>query len=739
MAKKGKKNGAAPEQDIIQEAGLPSNWQPVDAPPVTPGAPRPGATAPVPNDMPPHFVGTLNPDMQHDKVFVGTQPGTPRIASTPLMPVGPQGNPQNNAAIKSIVQINQSTVQSVAGMIFRGTWNNFTRYNPNDVVIDNISSYVAVTGSVNLEPDQGNTTNWVLLGKNLNFRGIWSAVNPIRQTNNQGAANGNPTNVGFNSNVLAGSRVIVVISVLNIGSSAAPNTPTDSQGNSYALLYNSPREDGNEYSSWMYLSSATSAGALTVNVSYANAGPPGNNQAIIAEATGIAGFDQAGTAGGRTGSGPWPLISVPSTNSGEFIATGMVGDGTFNGFPPGYNGVGLFTSTGLAWFFPSVSGANSVAWNGSFNNSGVRFSGGAATFFLTGGFKYNPFDVVEFNGSMYVCVASTNGSPATSPSNWTLLAQATGFAQVKTASYTAVSTDEGSLLTFNGSNLTLTLPATIPDSGYYLFVQNLNATNLTVHPNGLQIDGQSGDLTLGPFSGTIIFTDGLTYYTCHDITALSVPSIFTINVNVSGVATIGLATESANTVWAGPTTGAAATPTFRSLVNADLPATTPTVPPELTVSGNVASPAGALTIGKATEPANTVWAGPTSGPAAQPTFRTLVSADIPAPGMLALAEVQGTLQSATVSGVIRLPGNVIPPKGVYRVVGYMMLAANPAAGNLDMQIGWTEGFTGLARTASNGQDGTPADISTAATNFSSGTLEIVSDGIHDITFTMTLT
>ncbi len=50
------------------------------------------------------------------------------------------------------------------------------------------------------------------------------------------------------------------------------------------------------------------------------------------------------------------------------------------------------------------------------------------------------------------------------------------------------------------------------------------------------------------------------------------------------------------------------------------------MPAEFTVSGSGTS---SITVGKATETANTVWAGPTSGGAAAPTFRALVSADIP--------------------------------------------------------------------------------------------------------------
>lgn len=55
---------------------------------------------------------------------------------------------------------------------------------------------------------------------------------------------------------------------------------------------------------------------------------------------------------------------------------------------------------------------------------------------------------------------------------------------------------------------------------------------------------------------------------------LSLPSIFTVSgspVSSSGTLTATLATQVANRVWAGPTTGADATPTFRALVAADIP------------------------------------------------------------------------------------------------------------------------------------------------------------------------
>lgn len=57
--------------------------------------------------------------------------------------------------------------------------------------------------------------------------------------------------------------------------------------------------------------------------------------------------------------------------------------------------------------------------------------------------------------------------------------------------------------------------------------------------------------------------------------ALSVPSILSVSgspVTTSGTLAVSLATQSANTIFAGPTSGSAATPTVRSMVVADLPA-----------------------------------------------------------------------------------------------------------------------------------------------------------------------
>jgi hypothetical protein len=71
---------------------------------------------------------------------------------------------------------------------------------------------------------------------------------------------------------------------------------------------------------------------------------------------------------------------------------------------------------------------------------------------------------------------------------------------------------------------------------------------------------------------------------------LALPSIITVSgspVTTSGTLTGALATQTANLLFAGPTTGSAAAPTFRALVSADLPAITASHQINLLLGGGV--------------------------------------------------------------------------------------------------------------------------------------------------------
>lgn len=138
--------------------------------------------------------------------------------------------------------------------------------------------------------------------------------------------------------------------------------------------------------------------------------------------------------------------------------------------------------------------------------------------------------------------------------------------------------------------------------------------------------------------------------------ALSLPNIFNVSgspVTTSGTLTAALASQSANRIFAGPTTGSAAAPSFRPLVAADLGSGTADntkflrgdltwqtgvgtvtsvalgTPVEFTVSGSPITGSGTLSFTKANQSANLVYAGPSSGSAAQPGFRSLVANDLP--------------------------------------------------------------------------------------------------------------
>lgn len=83
-----------------------------------------------------------------------------------------------------------------------------------------------------------------------------------------------------------------------------------------------------------------------------------------------------------------------------------------------------------------------------------------------------------------------------------------------------------------------------------------------------------------------------------------------------------------------PGTGITVTPgagsiTIAAINNGTVTSVGLNVPAEFTTSGSPVTSSGSITINKANQTANTFWAGPTSGGAAAPTFRTIVGNDIP--------------------------------------------------------------------------------------------------------------
>jgi hypothetical protein len=113
--------------------------------------------------------------------------------------------------------------------------------------------------------------------------------------------------------------------------------------------------------------------------------------------------------------------------------------------------------------------------------------------------------------------------------------------------------------------------------------------------------------------------------------------------------TSGLLKKTAANTWSLDTT-AYGTGTVTSVA-----ATVPTS--ILSVSGSPITTSGTLALSLATQTANYVWSGPTTGSAATPTFRALVAADIPALSYLSTSG--GTVSgNVTITGTLEVQGSI---------------------------------------------------------------------------------
>lgn len=140
----------------------------------------------------------------------------------------------------------------------------------------------------------------------------------------------------------------------------------------------------------------------------------------------------------------------------------------------------------------------------------------------------------------------------------------------------------------------------------------------------------TGSISAAPSWSTIVASD-LPSLSSVAVTSLSGDSTVFNNSSSQGAVTLSLISQSANKVLAGPTSGGAVAPTFRSLVIGDLPSLTSVAVTSLTGDGNVfnnAASQGAVTLSLASQVGNIVLVSP-NGSSGAPSFRALLGADLP--------------------------------------------------------------------------------------------------------------
>jgi hypothetical protein len=204
-------------------------------------------------------------------------------------------------------------------------------------------------------------------------------------------------------------------------------------------------------------------------------------------------------------------------------------------------------------------------------------------------------------------------------------------------------------------------------------IRTINGVNPTAAP-GLNFNIVAGAniMITSIANGIVIDASGGGGNSTGSVTSvgLSLPvSLFSVSgspVSISGTLTGTLISQSGNHFFAAPS-GVAGVPTFRPIVIADLPLITDgfiyyasggaitaqalsltlAVPSaEFSIVGSpITSPTGTFTISKQTQLANRFWAGPTSGGAAQPAFRSIGYNDL-----ISLAMTDGELLIGSTGG-----------------------------------------------------------------------------------------
>ncbi len=222
--------------------------------------------------------------------------------------------------------------------------------------------------------------------------------------------------------------------------------------------------------------------------------------------------------------------------------TGMSGGGTIT---LGSGGSVTLTNTGVlstSVTSPIVNNGTSTAPNISLGTIGVANGGTGQTTYTVGDILYaSTASALSKLSDVATGNVLISGGTSTAPS-WGKVALASAIS--------------GTLPIANGG----TDLATTPTNGQLLIGNGTNYTLGTITAGtGINVTNASGSITVANTGVTSV--------------GLALPNIFTVSnspVTTTGTLTGTLASETANTIFAAPN-GSAGTPTFRALVNADLP------------------------------------------------------------------------------------------------------------------------------------------------------------------------
>lgn len=360
------------------------------------------------------------------------------------------------------------------------------------------------------------------------------------------------------------------------------------------------------------LTSGTSGGVLayTASGTLASSGALTANQLVIGGGAGVAPSSLA--AGSQ-----YQSLTMGASNPG-YSAVNLAQSAAVTGsLPVGNGGTGI--ASGTSGGVPYYSGSTTIASSGALTASQLVLGGGAgaAPTSLAAGSQYqslvmgasNPaYGAVPLNQAAAISGTLPTGSGGTGVTSVTTSPTASAFA---------------------GWDANKNLSANNHINGYATTATAAGTTTLVVGDAGIQyFTGSTTQTVKLPVTSTLVL--GQVY-------SISNLSSGVVTVQSSGSNT--LQAMAANTMLVATVISTSGTGTaswnwsYQAIQNSlagggSVTSVAMTVPTGFAISGSPVTTSGTLAITLSNETANTIFAGPTSGGAAAPTFRAMVAADV---------------------------------------------------------------------------------------------------------------
>lgn len=263
--------------------------------------------------------------------------------------------------------------------------------------------------------------------------------------------------------------------------------------------------------------------------------------------------------------GTHPVVFVYDSSGQEVTVGQTCTGGSFGCADPSSTGdlsIGPFTIAGTyAYIIGGATGGFTNPMNGVDQYIGSNASGSGAA---------GIGQLVACGDATHTCAYSTGAHTWSSVAITGTGGGSGGTVVPKTANYTLLTGDSGSIFTFNNATLTATLPASPPTMPWIVGLKNINASPLTVARNGNTINGGTSNITLQQYQELTCASDTVTgaNYVC------GVPEVAGANVTLTPAAngiTVAVASVPVSTGVSGLGTGVAtflATPTSANLASA---------------------------------------------------------------------------------------------------------------------------------------------------------------------------